>query len=573
MLNFSLRLITTPFFMSDKQLWLSTTSLPEESQERKRFRAKHIPYNQLIRIPSSLLQVLQEQEPSYEGLSLRRVISLYFDPSSNHLIEEEDGNDVLTIPIDKIYDGARTGSYYLERKFKSFKESIEATTGSIDKGTLNKMGKGLIAQFNFLKVTPAMQRELRVSASSDVVYTTLVSQVVIKSDSLKVTLSPFLKRVKEQVENYSDHHLIEANSQDVIRFKSSTVLDFYYFIAKHQSFTNFVELKVTDLKEMFHCSQISDFFLFRSRYLDPVVNDEILKQTTCALTPVSVKGKTQLYELKRVGGSAYTSIKFKFKTNKELAEELLELKYPFIQHLRNTSLNESALIQIIARVKDGIIDERWVNFVINRCYDEFNNGKTKGKFKDIGPLVWTHIKDNDTRNDEYLFYPESCKLSQDIIGESTNSINQRIREQQKLFTLPSQSPTAAAGESEMALYLQKNGCSSHDIAYALKNLGNEGIQKKLRYKPKEETVAIHIHKVVLKDFKATFEDKLRQLIKECGFTSQKVSWLYHNLSQHESLLDNLFTRFDIDSNKFKLDAEWQSILTQELFTFLETPHY
>lgn len=502
---------------------------------------QYTPQELRSQIPRTLEQVISTQR----SLVIKKVLSLYFSQTAEAPMIYDQGikvnGDYITIPSKLLSEKTTdTTSYSLDiEAFQRFQSEIESSV-KFDSSELEG-AKGLIS--NYCYITPEQDEQLRGQRgvrNTKSIIVNLLQEVSIQPGQLTVRVSSFTKEVRdytikklnEAKNGYDRDWIITANTHHILRFKSAHALQFYYLIARVQQESNQLEISLTELASVLNLTYTgSKANELLRRTIRRITEDAALKESTCALIAKTVRNKTVYYEAARRDKSGITHFRFHFKRNDELKYDLLNKEYPFIQHLKD-SLNESILVQIIARVDDKIIEERWVNYCINKAYEyrSENPGMAK-KYNGIGPLVWEYIKAKASIT-QYQHEPLGCQLSPSI-GISMWEYSRMKNTQVSLIDVPAQEGEGKNTVTLMHWMRSQTSLSPDLIQYAATFMGEDQIHKALAFKSKAQRYDDFLTALILEDFKSKFKDEIKVALRSVGFAEKKSNILIKLLPTDE----------------------------------------
>lgn len=528
-----------------------------------------------------LMQPLDIALSHQSKINLKKVISLYFTQYLDHdwvKAMQDEGilieNDSITITpslISKKADNKNNAPTSIKGVLQTMEKDISQSITLVKEVGSNPASQ-LMGSVNVLELTPELEKRLtgNVDQSYEKRLVNLIQSVTFNNNrTITFQFTPFLKRIRDHLvrqlksgkSQYSDPDLISINTRELLKFQSIYAAQFYILIAKTQFYSNKLIIDVDELKEYLGWNQVegrtNNTFNYFSKKLKQIINDDGLKSSTCAIEPVKVGGKiVHWLPAQRDKNRNVTKLEFKFKRNDELKLQLLNKPYPFIKHIKD-GLNETVLVQIIARVSDSIIREEWVNYCVNKAYsrnEKSQSNPESKKYKNIGPLVWEYIK-NQSFREEYELYPDLCQVA-DQVGMSISQQQEINRQVQASLPLSSNSKSElSATEKQIWAYLSTlEGFDEVYFLYAQQYISPAHIQKKLKLNESNKlTNAEKVKAIVLNDFHVQFASQIKAYIHSIGFDKRKSEMIYALMEdKHKATLLGF-----IQEGKLMVPANWK----------------
>ena len=390
--------------------------------------------------------------------------------------------------------------------------------------------------------------------------TVLLEEVNISNGCLNVKVSSFLRDAREhrnrllkESNTDSTDFVIIANYKDLLQFRSSAVLHLYYLIAKHQPITNYLIISVDNLCKELGIKAKQRKHQYRS--IKAATSDPVLLKSTCALKGVTGRGKKDFnyFSVHKRDKSGIVEIRLDFNSNEENKAALLSKEYGFIAHIKK-GLNESILLQIIARVADKVIDEAWVNYCVNEAYEA--NRRSSKAFENIGPLVWSYVKELRFL-DIYRPMEQDCELSPEV-GLSIREYREKTQPVQLNLSMQTNASNRA-GASVWDYLRQQADLEEAIISYCTKNIPSEKISQALATKPKSITVSAFVRGMVMNHFKGNFIEVILEFLTKQLFIQRKHANLLHSYLD-EDTLGMLFGYFDQAQEQIRVPASMKSTL-------------
>ena len=432
--------------------------------------------------------------------------------------------------------------------------------------------------FNLIEITPADQRKLTGKGDDfkkQVVM--MIETVKMNNDfTVEIRMSPFMYAVRDHIKKqiindtsapFSDPDYVAIDINELKGFRSPYAIQLYIRIAREQYISNSLTIGVDELASYLGWSSgnRTDYsnkaFL---KLLKQVCEDPGLSKSTCAITPVTSsrdKNKKQYWLVAKRDKKKTTHIELRFKNNEELQQMLMDLPYGFIRHLTESDLNKATTIQIIKRVYDGIIEDKYVNYCVNKAYIYLERNLRPGKVfegKGIGRLVWDYIKKGDYR-DEYSTREELWDVSQPIGMSITKYRKDHQQPELPLKDVVQKKKASSNDEASFWSYIESKFSADEAayVDYAKRNFSFEILSKRLN---QESDVVKSVKAQVLHDFTLVYKKKLHNYIQDLGFDSKKVDILLKLMD--DQTLATLFSFLNESQLDLPTSKDWKHVLTK-----------
>jgi aspartate carbamoyltransferase regulatory subunit len=431
--------------------------------------------------------------------------------------------------------------------------------------------------FNLIELNPTLYRKLTGKVDDNFKKQTvmMIESVKLNNDfTIEIHLSNFMKAVRDHVKKqilnnksigFSDPNFFPVNYNELSHFKSPYAIQLYLRISKEQFYSNKLIINVEELAGYLGYTENALEYSTKAflKKLKSIVQDPGLTKSTCALLPIKVKSgndKTQFWIPAKKDKKKLTHIELRFKNNDELQQMLLSQPYGFIKHIKDGALNKAIQIQIIKRVYDEIIEEKYVNYCVNKAYQYIEKDTKRAKeheSKGIGPLAWDYIKDGQYR-EEYLNKEDMWDVSQPV----GLSITKYQKEHQPELDLKVSQKKKAVTSDEVSFWSYLESLFSPALLpfydYAKKNLPFEQLHKRLDI---EKDTVNSVKVLALSDFRTINREKLIDFISDLGFEKKKAVILFNLMSEQTSIM---FFEFLVDGRlEIPSDQKWRKALTDE----------
>lgn len=539
-----------------------------------------------------LMPVLLDNHLAHSSLIVKKVISLYFAKDlptdldrrmPQFLIEGkyEVNGSYMKIPVSLLSERFSGDNYSSKSRVEeSFSQllsevnlSVKATRRAGREPKSNESNKELQAGIltnvsNVIHLTPEQEFKLtgRAQTAEEAKWkghksTVLLEEVNITDGYLNVKVSSFLQRAREHRNTLLDNKtsqqaefVIIANYAHLLKFRSSAALQLYYLIAKQQPFKNYLIISVDKL-----CLELGIKAKTREtqfRAIRAATSDPALLRSTCALKAHRVPRKKDIdyFSVHKRDKTGILEIRLDFNSNEENKAELLAKKYDFIPHIKR-GLNESVLLQIIARVADNVIDEKWVNYCVNEAY-RANRRSTK-KYDSIGPLVWNLMKELKFR-DTYHLMDQDCELSPQV-GLSIDEYRKKSEPVQLALVEPDR-PNSRAGHDIWDYLRQQSTLEEAYLSYSIKYMDTTRLSQTLSVKEKNVSVAQAVKAAAHAHFKAFFNEAIIHfLTDQLGIQRKHANLIYTYIEEDD--LQTMFGYFDSKSEQIRVPHSMRGALT------------
>lgn len=537
--------------------------MKEELAVTGRFiKSSHTPKELQSLLPPKVNDIITKQNL----LQTKKILGIFF---ANYK-QVQFKKDSIIIPGSMLSDSLK-GRYSIsdvERVFKHYKSQVEASTKG---GSPNIEKHGTDASMfldNWVRLLPEDVESLLGRKASAPEYHVIIQSIQPQSHGmLKIVMGTIWFDIKERLNTSLDSYemLIVTNIKHVLKFKSEKALSLYYFINKLQHYTNFVEVDVQELMDILKIKPSPTQTLKRfTDKLREIVQDPVLVKTNCALK--KAPGGNQYFVTLNRRTPGKQKIRMEFKSNLELAEDLLALDYKFIKHLSKTNMSKAGLVQIIARVQDNFIEEGYVNYLINKIYETKKRKETKN-FYEIAGLVIDAI--NNNRYQDYKEHPELCVLT-DTPGVSMSEEIVRLKKDSFEIIMPAKKPAVQMDKKRGAAlqYLKSlHGLEGRYIDYVEIEMDPGKMLDKINNNPnKSVTAKDTVILFVLNDFKLSQQDNIIEALKKIGFPRYQAEKLL-NLPGI-TLLDTVFRYYDIDLKRISIPSKSFADIREYCETYL-----
>ncbi len=501
----------------------------------------HIPAEKQSILPSQLKDIIFTQ-----NISLKKILSLYLSSVSpqNHLSENG---------IQIVEDSIRIHFEYFSKSEKPTKQNLQKLINNIN--SIIEESKNLVPEFtdakafyqhtiehmnNLYSVSAEIYENLTgEKANFSELTGVLIDSVQLNIDkSVTIKVGSFLYQIRKNLINklknnelLKNENLIVLNIDELKKIFSNYTATLYILISQKQMFSNELIIELSEFRKLTNNKEKNKYLL---RRIKESINDPALKNSTCRIIPYNINGKNNPWCVVERKEKEITKIKIRFMRNDELQEFLLELPYPFIKHL--DKLNKSVLTQIIARVHDGIFDEKWINYCINKAYLIIaNQSMPNSQLLTIAPLVWNFIKQKKFIN-EYKSKPEMCILSPTpgLAIYHTPEYNNKSKKTKKAY-------------NTHLLNILGHDKTAY-IEYINKYLPNFDCNNETANR-----IINHVHQHFLDKFNQTIKITIQSL----GYDKNQTQIILNNLN--DEIIETLFHLFKND--KIILDKSWSNILT------------
>lgn len=513
--------------------------------------AYHVPEKASSAIPAKLdLFLSQPKNP------LIPKIFLLITSKKEEIIKESD--DTYFIPGTLLSDTleTKTGLATAKERFGKIARVINDEKSELTTSLDNQRAE--IMNLNSFKISEEDQITFFGKKYGDTIFAAFQQITIVRSGlriMLTKTMSGFIERLKTGLLNSED--LIYMNVHDVLRFNSPYALQLYFFIAKNQLYSNYVDIGVIDLANRIQIKTKDDGvndIAFILKTLRRIVLYPELAESTCSLLKVPGTKNSYFEIIEKDNERRAKTIRLYFRSNEELAAELLNLDYPFIKHLKATDYNRMLLVRLIASVKDGLLEEKYVNFVINKTWESLQ----KDAYKKSGKIINAHFKKQDYGT-SYNLYPDEWVLS-DTPGVPITEILSKKKQPKQNFD--------NAGQSSFINNLKLLPSLPTPYIDYIQEMELEGqLEKKMsRNKMTDKAKVTYIKEFVYHDFEFSFIDAIKKAIFQIYDKDQIVTKVIDQLDN--TILGELFGSFDIHNNSILLSQASKKALREHINEYI-----
>lgn len=524
--------------------------MKEELAVTGRFvKSSHTPKELQSLLPPKVNDIITRQNL----LQTKKILGIFFANSKQVQFK----GDSIIIPGEMLSDSLK-GRYSItdvERVFKHFKTQVDESNKRVSRDLQKASPDSSFFMDNWVRLLPEDVDNLLGRKVSTPEYHVIIQSIQPQSHGmLKIVMGSIWFDIRERLNKSLDSYerLIVTNIKHVLKFKSEKALSLYYFINKLQHYTNFVEVDVDELMEILKIKPAETQKLKRfTDKLREIVQDPVLVKTNCALKKAP-GGKQYFVTLnRRTPGKQ--KIRMEFKSNQELAEDMLALDYKFIKHLKQTNMTMPGLVQIIARVQDNFIEEGYINYLINKIYETKKRRETKN-FYEIGGLIIDSI--NNNRYQDYKEHPELCELT-DTPGVSMGDEIIKMKKDSFEIIIPPKKTSGQPDKKRVAAlqYLKSlSGLEGRYIDYVEAEMDPGKMLDKINNNPNKSVRAKDtVILFVLNDFKLSQQDNIIDALKKIGFPKYQAEKLL-NLPG-VTLLDTVFRYYDIAHSRILIPSK------------------
>lgn len=555
------------------------------------FANYHTPVEHRSVIPAPLDEILSTQELSL----LKRIVVLYFShvyPTIPAVMKNKGikVKDELLIFQPHVLSHRTSGSTSISRYasvYENLQEEVEESFRrqalSVKEQTPEAIGDALY-EFaksnltNVITVTPDAHSQLTgKSENFRKLTTTIIERVKLNNDfTVEVKFSSFMNQVRNHLINqveqkslsiFNNPNLISLDINEIRHFRSQYAIQLYMLIARTQFTDNKLIIGVAELASYLGWTQGIEgnkkkaFFKY---FTENIVLDPGLMRSTCALIPVTYANeKKQRYYLPaEKNKKVITAIEIRFKNNAELKESLLNKNYNFIRHMSGGNINESTLVQIVKRVYDGILEERYVNFCINKAYIHIEmqpekSKETKDKDNDITSLAWGYMKRGEFK-DSYLDRPDLWDLSQPK-GISISKYK-RDNEQTSLFSNIERAKSDSISDENFWKHIESFFTlnKADYVKYAREHIKPESMRNALK---SPDSTQESLKSLILDYFITNHKKEIKSYMTQLGFSANKAEILVSILP--ERIKENLFSFYEDGKFNPRKEGEWRNAMIDD----------